>query len=137
LFTLHRTAIGTLALITKDNIQAARVGDAASVSGSGSLGQKRRTPESIVTRAPAPPPKHGRGVWGRQELRAGSLGGWRWILAVGTAGEAAAIGGPGIAETDFGDTLRRSHKYMCKYKYLYIFTTSAVSNRVYNLCFVS
>jgi hypothetical protein len=73
-----------LALITDDNIQAARVGDTASVSGSCSLGQKRRTPESIVTRAPAPPPKRGRGVapariagWlvGRRDADPGCRGG--------------------------------------------------------------
>jgi hypothetical protein len=42
-----------LALIINESVQA---GDVVNVSGSDTLGQKRHALESIVTRAPAPPP---------------------------------------------------------------------------------
>ncbi len=50
---------GNLTLIITDITQAGRAGDTASVSGSGSEGQKRRVPESVVTRPPVPPPTLG------------------------------------------------------------------------------
>jgi hypothetical protein len=53
---------GNLALVITDSTQVGQACDTASVSGSGSEGQKRRVPESVVTRPPVPPPKIGRGA---------------------------------------------------------------------------
>jgi hypothetical protein len=61
---VHLTPEGyrDLALVIADNIQAGEEGDTGSASLSGRNGQKRRLPESVVTRPPSPLPKHGRGA---------------------------------------------------------------------------